>query len=79
MPGRLIPRALGTLGLDETDRGRHIAWDIGIATVTKNLAEMLDATAILQVYSRLVIDCNRAPSHPHLDPGNQRGDGDTRQ
>ena len=66
--GRLIPRALGTLGLDETDRGRHIAWDIGIATVTKNLAEMLDATAILQVYSRLVIDCNRAPSHPTSIP-----------
>jgi predicted N-formylglutamate amidohydrolase len=61
--GRLIPRALGTLGLDETERGRHIAWDIGIAAVTETLAEMLDATAILQAYSRLVIDCNRAPKH----------------
>src|SRR5271154_2778304 len=55
--GRLIPRALGTLGLDEVERGRHIAWDIGIAAVTEQLAELLDATAILQTYSRLVIDC----------------------
>jgi predicted N-formylglutamate amidohydrolase len=66
--GRLIPRALGTLGLDEFERGRHIAWDIGIAGVTEQLAELLDATAILQVYSRLVIDCNRALHHPTSIP-----------
>ncbi|HLZ79558.1 MAG TPA: N-formylglutamate amidohydrolase, partial [Sphingomonas sp.] len=62
--GRLIPRALGTLGLDESERSRHIAWDIGIAAVTESLSELLDAAAVLQTYSRLVIDCNRAPSHP---------------
>ena len=66
--GRLIPRALGTLGLDESERGRHIAWDIGIAAVTEELAALLDATAVLQVYSRLVIDCNRAPGHPTSIP-----------
>ena len=66
--GRLIPRALGTLGLDEAERGRHIAWDIGIAEVTETLAERLDATAVLQAYSRLVIDCNRAPGHPTSIP-----------
>jgi predicted N-formylglutamate amidohydrolase len=66
--GRLIPRALGTLGLDEVERGRHIAWDIGIAAVTETLALQLDATAILQAYSRLVIDCNRAPGHPTSIP-----------
>jgi predicted N-formylglutamate amidohydrolase len=66
--GWLIPRTLGTLGLDETERGRHIAWDIGIAAVTEALSEMLDATAVLQVYSRLVIDCNRAPNHPTSIP-----------
>jgi predicted N-formylglutamate amidohydrolase len=57
--GRAIPRKLGDLGLDEVQRGRHIAWDIGIAGVTEALAETLDATAVLQTYSRLVIDCNR--------------------
>jgi predicted N-formylglutamate amidohydrolase len=47
---------------------RHIAWDIGIAGVTRRLAGLLDAAAILQVYSRLVIDCNRQPSVPSAFP-----------
>jgi predicted N-formylglutamate amidohydrolase len=59
--GRAIPRRLGDLGLSESERERHIAWDIGIAGVTERLAAALDATAVLQVYSRLVIDCNRRP------------------
>jgi predicted N-formylglutamate amidohydrolase len=66
--GRLIPRGLGDLGLDEVERGRHIAWDIGIAGVTERLAVLLDAASVLQTYSRLVIDCNRAPDHPTSIP-----------
>jgi predicted N-formylglutamate amidohydrolase len=56
-----IPRKLGSLGLSSTDLGRHIAWDIGAAAVAVELAVRLDAFAILQSYSRLVIDCNRQP------------------
>jgi predicted N-formylglutamate amidohydrolase len=59
--GRAIPRCLGDLGLPASELGRHIAWDIGIAGVTEKLSELLDATAVLQAYSRLVIDCNRRP------------------
>src|SRR3989440_3753091 len=59
--GRAIPRRLGMLGLPDSELTRHIAWDIGIAGVTERLAAALDATAILQNYSRLVIDCNRQP------------------
>lgn len=59
--GRAIPRALGDLGVGHEDMERHIAWDIGIAGVTRRLSAALDATAILQNYSRLVIDCNRQP------------------
>jgi predicted N-formylglutamate amidohydrolase len=59
--GRAIPSRLDTLGLPGSELDRHIAWDIGIAGVTERLAEALDATAILQSYSRLVIDCNRQP------------------
>jgi predicted N-formylglutamate amidohydrolase len=59
--GRAIPRHLGDLGLSDSERARHIAWDIGIAGVTERLAQALDATAVLQRYSRLVIDCNRRP------------------
>ncbi|MBU6448032.1 MAG: N-formylglutamate amidohydrolase [Rhodospirillales bacterium] len=60
--GRAIPRALGDLGVPGAEMDRHIAWDIGIAGVTRRLSEVLDATAILQNYSRLVIDCNRNPA-----------------
>ena len=59
--GRTIPRRLGTLGLPESELARHIAWDIGVAGVTERLSEALDAAAVLQNYSRLVIDCNRQP------------------
>ncbi len=62
--GSLIPRGLGTLGVTETERRRHIAWDIGAAGVTTRMAERLSAYAILQTYSRLVIDCNRSPAVP---------------
>src|SRR6478735_11402117 len=57
--GRRLPRALGTLGLPESELSRHIAWDLGAAQVTRLLARELGAFAILQTYSRLVIDCNR--------------------
>src|SRR5438309_7918428 len=59
--GRAIPRLLGDLGLPEGELSRHIAWDIGIAAVTEMLSRALDAAAVLQAYSRLVIDCNRHP------------------
>jgi predicted N-formylglutamate amidohydrolase len=59
--GRLIPRALGDLGLAESEPTRHIAWDIGIAGVAEALSKRLDAHLIAQNYSRLVIDCNRPP------------------
>jgi predicted N-formylglutamate amidohydrolase len=58
---RLIPRSLGTLGLDEVHLASHVAWDIGAAGVARRLSSLLDATLILQNYSRLVIDCNRPP------------------
>ena len=59
--GRLIPRALGDLGLPDSELVRHIAWDIGIAGVAESLSKQLDAHLIVQRYSRLVIDCNRPP------------------
>src|SRR5438552_7513998 len=59
--GRVIPKRLGVLGLPEDELARHIAWDIGIAGVTERLSEALGAAAVLQAYSRLVIDCNRQP------------------
>src|SRR5262249_31017182 len=51
--GRAIPRALGRLGLDEATLARHIAWDIGIADLTRALAFRFGAPAVLATYSRL--------------------------
>ncbi|MEO0999739.1 MAG: N-formylglutamate amidohydrolase [Pseudomonadota bacterium] len=59
--GRAVPAALGDLGLGEGEIARHIGWDIGAAAVTRALSARLDAPAVLQPYSRLVIDCNRPP------------------
>ena len=58
---RAIPRALAKLGLADAVIARHIGWDIGAAAVTRRLAPLLDAPAVLAGYSRLVIDCNRPP------------------
>ena len=54
------PRALGNLGLSPEDLGRHIAWDIGAAALTRRLSDHFDAPAVLAGCSRLVIDCNRS-------------------
>ncbi len=59
--GNRIPRKLGTLGVSQADRRRHIAWDVGAAEMAHRVSELLDAPLVLQSYSRLVIDCNRDP------------------
>jgi predicted N-formylglutamate amidohydrolase len=66
--GRRVPKALGDLGVAPAEMNRHIAWDIGIAAVTRGVAAALDATAVLQTYSRLVVDCNRPQGVPSAFP-----------
>jgi predicted N-formylglutamate amidohydrolase len=66
--GRAFPRRLSSLGLPEAETRRHIAWDIGIGSVGRELSRLLDAAVILQTYSRLVIDCNRDPAVPSSIP-----------
>ena len=63
-----VPESLETLGLDASDLERHIAWDIGAAGLSRQLARRLDAPLVLQNYSRLVIDCNRPPESEQLVP-----------
>ncbi len=57
-----VPRCLDRLGLSDAELASHIAWDAGTASVARHLAELLDAPLLLSNYSRLVIDCNRAPN-----------------
>jgi predicted N-formylglutamate amidohydrolase len=71
------------LGLPLEAFERHIAYDIGAAAVTRALAALLRAPALLSTYSRLLIDPNRGADDPTLVmrysdcaiiPGNARAD-----
>ena len=66
--GRAIPRRLKGLGLSEAELSSHVAWDPGVAELGRRLSERLDASLILQPYSRLVIDANRPPGAPDSIP-----------
>ena len=65
---RFIPEEFDNLGLPEAALRDHIAWDIGAADVTRILAKMLDAPAILGAFSRLLIDPNRTLDDPTSIP-----------
>lgn len=66
--GRAIPKRLGSLGVSQAGRARHIACDIGVRELGVMLAHRIDAAFIHQHYSRLVIDCNRDPLSPEAIP-----------
>ncbi len=66
--GRAIPLSLHRLGLADAVFETHIAWDIGVRGLAERLGRALGARVIAQVYSRLVIDCNRPPGHPQSIP-----------
>lgn len=78
--GQAVPARLAGLGVTQEALDAHIGWDIGAAGVARRLAAALDAPAVMQPYSRLVIDCNRPPeasdsvpeiSDGHVIPGNR--------
>lgn len=71
--GRAVPQALNGLGMKADDRDSHVGWDIGAEAVTRLMAETLGAPAVLQSYSRLVIDCNRPPEAPDAIPESNHG------
>lgn len=61
-----LPPGYGTLGLAPEQLTRHIAYDIGAASVAEGLAKRLGAPAVLSGYSRLLIDPNRGTDDPTL-------------
>lgn len=61
-----LPERYGRLGLPETAFSRHIAYDIGIEGLTRNLADKLGVPAVLGCFSRLLIDPNRGEDDPTL-------------
>lgn len=66
--GRRVPEELDRLGLSDEALARHIGWDIGAADMTRELARLLDAPALMNHMSRLVIDPNRRPGTPTSMP-----------
>jgi predicted N-formylglutamate amidohydrolase len=78
-----LPAAYGDLGLSSQSLERHIAYDIGAAWLTRRLAHLMGAPAVLSTFSRLLIDPNRGADDPTLVmrlsdgaivPGNARVD-----
>lgn len=61
-----LPSEYGRLGLPESAFERHIAYDIGIEPLTRQLSAALDAPAVLGCFSRLLIDPNRGEDDPTL-------------
>lgn len=61
-----LPARYGRLGLDPAQFERHIAYDIGAETVTRTMAAILKAPALLTTFSRLLIDPNRGIRDPTL-------------
>lgn len=83
-----LPARYERLGLPDAEFERHIAYDIGIAAVTRGLAAALGVPAVLSSFSRLLIDPNRGLDDPTLImqisdgavvPGNARIDAAGRQ
>ena len=63
---RDMPDEYGDLGLPAAEFERHIAYDIGVEMVTRRLAELTGAPAVLCGFSRLLIDPNRGEDDPTL-------------
>jgi predicted N-formylglutamate amidohydrolase len=61
-----LPARYGDLGLPASAFKRHIAFDIGIEGLTRQLAAMLGVPAVLGCFSRLLIDPNRGEDDPTL-------------
>ncbi len=63
-----IPESFHNLGLTDAECLSHIGWDIGAADMARVLSQQLDASLVLQRYSRLLYDCNRPPSEMSAIP-----------
>lgn len=83
-----LPRAYRGLGLGRAEVRDHIGWDIGARAVQRHLSLALGAPMVASRWSRLLIDCNRAPDDPTLIvaqsdgvsvPGNRRVSGAERR
>jgi predicted N-formylglutamate amidohydrolase len=61
-----FPAGYDSLGVAPAQLQRHIAYDPGAAGITRHMARLLGAPAVLTRYSRLLIDPNRGEDDPTL-------------
>jgi predicted N-formylglutamate amidohydrolase len=61
-----VPREYRSLGLKRVQLRDHIGWDIGARDVQREVARRLGAAQVASAWSRLLVDCNRAPNDPSL-------------
>jgi len=61
-----FPPGYDSLGVPQAQLQRHIAYDPGAAGITRHMARLLGAPAVLTRYSRLLIDPNRGEDDPTL-------------
>jgi len=71
--GNALPKSLGRLGLAPDVMHTHIALDVGVESIARELAHRLDAPLVVQNYSRLVYDCNRDRLSPEAIPAVSAG------
>ena len=57
-----IPARYAGLGMIESAKISHAAWDPGAQAVSERLSTLLDAPLVISTVSRLVYDCNRPPT-----------------
>jgi len=72
--GHAVPERYGNMGVDADVLDSHRGWDVGADALARAVADRLDAPLILQRYSRLVIDCNRPPTHKGSIPAISDGE-----
>lgn len=63
-----IPEKFAQLGLSDRDLNRHIAWDIGAETLTRQFCKTFGSAGLLARFSRLLIDANRDVESDGLIP-----------
>lgn len=63
---RHLPEEYGRLGLPIKEFERHIAFDIGVESLTRQLSLLMNAPAVMARFSRLLIDPNRGEDDPTL-------------
>jgi len=57
-----IPAEFNSIGISNAAQQSHAGWDIGALALSKAMSTLLASPLVASTVSRLIYDCNRAPS-----------------